>query len=129
MQLKVRVPKSLGLKQKIVSKYSYLYHEYRRFYPGRKDYNYRQLRHNIDEVAAIVNSIIESSEVRSSIFIPWLDNGWKEFYFKHWYFAITVEIIDNLPIALVQDAHYEGDHHNDVILSKPYDDEDFLYQC
>ncbi len=67
MQLRLRVPKQLGLKRKIVDKYTGLYREYSRFYPDRKDYS-----------------------------------------------------------VIVQDAHYEGDHHNDVLLSKPYDFEDLM---
>lgn len=74
MRLPLRVPKSVGLRQKIVEKYTFLYKEYRRFYPERKDYTYQQLRNNISQVASIVNSEIESSDVHTSTYIPWLDN-------------------------------------------------------
>lgn len=74
------MPKSVGLKQKIVGKYTILYKEYRKFYPERKDYTYQQLRNNISQVASIVNSEIESSDVHTSTFIPWSDNNWKQFY-------------------------------------------------
>lgn len=124
MKLKVRVPKSLGLRHIIVDKYSNLYREYRRFYPDRKDYTYKQLRQNIAEVATIVCAEIELEDIRRSTFIPWLDKDWKQLYFKHWYFAITVEKIVDSYIAVVRDAHYEGDHHNDSLLTKPYDIED-----
>ena len=126
MLLQIKVPKDLGLKQKIVSKYTYLYREYRRFYPERKDYTYQQLRNNIAEVASIVNSSIESRDVHISTFIPWLDNDWKQYYHKHWYFALTIEMISGKPVAIVKDAHYEGEHHNDILLSKPYDLDDLL---
>lgn len=33
MLIQVKVPKDIGLKRKIVEKYTYLYREYRRFYP------------------------------------------------------------------------------------------------
>ena len=128
MRLPLRVPKSVGLKQKIVEKYTFLYKEYRKFYPERKDYTYQQLRNNISQVASIVNSEIESSGVHTSTFIPWLDNDWKQFYYKHWYFAITIEDLSGTLTAVVQDAHYEGDHHNDTLLSKPYDLEDLQYK-
>lgn len=128
MRLPLRVPKSVGLKQKIVEKYTFLYKEYRKFYPERKDYTYQQLRNNISQVASIVNSEIESSDVHTSTFIPWLDNDWKQFYYKHWYFAITIEDLSGTLTAVVQDAHYEGDHHNDTLLSKPYDIEDLQYK-
>ena len=36
-------------------------------------------------------------------------------------------MIDDVPTAIVYDAHYEGDHHNDILLSKPYDEDDFLF--
>lgn len=128
MRLPLRVPKSVGLRQKIVEKYTFLYKEYRKFYPERKDYTYQQLRNNISQVASIVNSEIESSDVHTSTFIPWLDNDWKQFYYKHWYFAITIEDLSGTLTAVVQDAHYEGDHHNDTLLSKPYDIEDLQYK-
>lgn len=124
MLLPLRVPKDVGLKQKIVDKYTFLYKEFRRFYPERKDYTYQQLRRNISEVAGIVNSNINSSDIHTSTFIPWLDKDWKQFYYKHWYFALTIKEIAGVLTAIVQDAHYEGDHHNDNLLSKPYDIED-----
>lgn len=124
MLLPLRVPKDIGLKQKIVEKYTFLYREYRRFYPERKDYTYKQLRKNISEVAAIVNSNIDSSAIHTSTYIPWLDNDWKQFYYKHWYFALTIENVSGVLTAIVRDAHYEGDHHNDILLSKPYEIED-----
>lgn len=33
MLIQIKVPKEIGLKQRIVEKYTYLYREYRRFYP------------------------------------------------------------------------------------------------
>ena len=53
-------------------------------------------------------------------------DDWKQFYFKHWYFALEIVVIDDVPTAIVCDAHYEGDHHNDILLSEPYDEEDSL---
>ena len=35
-------------------------------------------------------------------------------------------MIDDVPTAIVCDAHYEGDHHNDILLSKPYDEDELL---
>lgn len=126
MLLPLRVPKDLRLKQKIVDRYTFLYKEFRRYYPERRDYTYQKLRKNIFEVASIVNKEIDSSEIRTSTFIPWLDNDWKQYYYKHWYFALTVEDISGELTAIVRDAHYEGDHHNDTLLSAPYDIEDIL---
>lgn len=124
MKLLLRVPKSLGLKQIIVDKYTSLYREYRRYYPERKDYTYKQLRQNITEVASIVRAEVELEEIRRTTFIPWLDKDWKQFYYKHWYFALTIEKVGDNYIAIVRDAHYEGDHHNDSLLTKPYDIDD-----
>lgn len=69
MLIQIKVPKSVGLKSKIVDKYTFLYKEYRRFYPDRRDYTYRQLRHNILEVAAIVNSFVDDSDIHNTTFI------------------------------------------------------------
>lgn len=124
MKLAVRVPKSLGLRQIIVGKYTNLYREYRRFYPERKEYTYKQLRKNIAEVAAIVHEEVELEDIRRSTFIPWLDRDWRQLYYKHWYFALTIEQIGDKYVAIVRDAHYEGDHHNDTLLTKPYDIDD-----
>ncbi len=124
MKLAIRVPKSLGLRRIIVEKYANLYREYRRFYPERKEYTYKQLRKNIAEVAAIVREEVELEDIRCSTFIPWLDRDWKQLYYKHWYFALTIEKISDNYVAIVRDAHYEGDHHNDTLLTKPYDIDD-----
>jgi len=80
MLLPVKVPKELGLKNKIVDKYTYLYREYRKFYPERKDYTYQRLRQNIAEVATIVSAKVESHDVHNATFIPWFDNDWKQIY-------------------------------------------------
>lgn len=126
MIVQIRVPKDLGLRHKIVDKYTFLYREYRRFYPERKDYTYQQLRKNIADVASIVHKSVDTQDIRTATFIPWLDNDWKQYYFKHWYFALSVEMLNGVPTAIVKDAHYEGDHHNDLLLSKPYDIDDLL---
>ena len=124
MLLQVKVPKDLCLRQRIVDKYTILYREYRRYYPERKDYTYKQLRQNIAMVASIANATIDSHDVHSSTYIPWLDNDWKQIYYHHWYFALQITKLNDVPVAIVQDAHYEGDHHNDLLLSKPYDEDD-----
>lgn len=126
MLLPVRLPNDFDLKAKIANKYLSLYREYRRYYPQRKDYTYRQLRQNIAIVASIINSTVESHSLHNSTFIPWLENDWKQLYFNHWYFALTVEEVNGTPTAIIQDAHYEGDHHNDILLSKPYDEDDLI---
>lgn len=124
MLLQVKVPKELRLKQRIVDKYTWLYREYRRFYPEKKDYTYKQLRRNIAEVASIVNTMVDTNDMHNSTFTPWLDNGWKQLYYRHWYFALVIMEINGDSKAVVMDAHYEGDHHNDILLSTPYDWED-----
>lgn len=124
MQLQVKVPKSLQLKQIIVQKYTYLYKEYRRYYPERKDYTYQQLRQNIADVASIVNAQVDIMSVKNTTFVPWIDKEWKQLYFSHWYFAVTIESLRQERVIVVHDAHYEGDHHNDELLSKPYDEDD-----
>ena len=108
------------LKQRIVEKYTRLYKDYRRYYPEQKDYTYKQLRQNIAKVASIVNATVDSQEVHNSTFIPWMDNGWKQLYFQHWYFAVEITLIDDIMAAIVMDAHYEGDHHNDTLFNMPY---------
>jgi len=124
MKLRVRALKDLDLKNKIASKYLSLYRDYRRYYPHRKDYTYRQLRQNIAEAVSIVNATIDSNNLKRSTFIPWLDNDWKQLYYNHWYFAVVIEEVNGNLTAIIQDIHYEGDHHNDNLLSKPYDEED-----
>ncbi len=69
MLIQIKVPKEIGLKQRIVEKYTYLYREYRRFYPERKDYTYHQLRKNIVDVASIVNKTIDSHDIHITTFL------------------------------------------------------------
>lgn len=123
MPIQVVIPKSLNLKDKIASFYKDLYVKYRKENPKAKDYTYKQLRKNIANVAAFAKETIEEINLKPSRYDAWSKNGWKEYCYSHWYFAIEIaRNPNNQVVALVKDAHYEGEHHNDEMQTRPYDE-------
>lgn len=122
MLIQVVIPKSLKLKEKITSYYTDLYIQYRKENPEAKDYTYKKLRQNISNVAAFSKETIDELNIKPSRYNAWSNNGWKEYY-SHWYFAIEiVRNSSNQAVAVVKDAHYEAEHHNNEMQTQPYDE-------
>lgn len=123
MLIQVVIPKSLKLKEKITSYYTDLYIQYRKENPEAKDYTYKKLRQNISNVAAFSKETIDELNIKPSRYNAWSNIGWKEYYYSHWYFAIEiVRNSNNQAVAMVKDAHYEAEHHNDEMQTQPYDE-------
>ncbi|MGM9789304.1 MAG: hypothetical protein ACI3Y9_03250 [Candidatus Cryptobacteroides sp.] len=77
---------------------------------------------NIRNAYSIVRQSFPHSSFKLSQYAPWAIYGWYEVYYSHWYFAVTfVRNKKGIVRAVIQDAIYEGYHHNDVMTTKPYE--------
>ncbi|MCQ2083290.1 MAG: hypothetical protein MJY58_02175 [Bacteroidaceae bacterium] len=121
--IRIYVPKALHLHDIIQAKYTELYRQWRRANPTSRDYPIIKLRQNIAKAYSVVKQSFPQTSFKQSTFIPWSSKGWYELYHFHWYFAISfVKDRRGNIRAQIEDAHYEGEHHNDTLTSQPYDE-------
>lgn len=122
-QIKVRIPKASNIRTIIRKTYRDLYDARKAAMPNDSAYTRKQLEQNIKNASAINGKIVTDIGIKNSTFEEWATRGWKQLYHFHWYFAVTLNRTrDGEIIAVVQDAHYEGEHHNDTLTSQPYDE-------
>jgi len=120
--IKVKIPYHSKVRDIVKDTYTKLYNERKAAMPNDKGYTRKQLTQNINNVTSINNKEINVFEIRNSTFDDWVAKGWKQIYYSHWYFAIIVKRDgNNGAVAEIQDAHYEGEHHNDELHGGPYD--------
>ena len=125
--IKISLPKNVCLRDIIKDKYKYLYNEWKRKNNGSNNYTIEQLNKNIASAYSVIKMTFPESAFRKSRYNPWAEKGWYELPYSHWYFAV-VFIRDkntNDIWASIQDAHYEGDHHNYILHTQPYVDESY----
>lgn len=122
-QIKVRIPRASNIRTIIRKTYRDLYDARKAAMPDDSAYTRKQLEQNIKNASAINGKIVTDIDIKNSSFEDWASRGWKQLYHFHWYFAVTLNRTrDGEIIAVVQDAHYEGEHHNDTLTSQPYDE-------
>ena len=125
MQIKVKLTKYI--KDKIVNYYTELYYKRLERYPNDKSYTKKRLQQNIRNAKSIDNSIVTDSDITQPIYIPWINNGWKEIKANNWHYAIVL-LNDGKGtiVAKGQDAHHKNDNHNDIMQTQPYTDESII---
>lgn len=110
------------LTQKISQFYTQNYYAFKRAYPN-KVYTPAQLRTNIQNALSIRNSIINDTDIKETTINNWKQQGWREFKFLHWFFAVKVSRKPNgIIIGAIMDAMHESQHHNDTMQTKPYNE-------
>ena len=119
----VRISKNSKLKDSICQFYIGLYKQFKAQNPNDKTYTREKLFQNIREILSIDGKNINQKLLRNSIYYSWDNNGWKEFQYKTWYFAITIHKMPNgSTIGIIQDGHHNSNHHNDKMETQPYDE-------
>lgn len=123
MQIKVRIPRNSSIRQTIRDTYIGLYREFKAANPNDRDYTRKKLTQNIRQAAGINGKIVSEFDIVNPSFDAWASAGYKQVYHFHWYFAVILQkdARGNV-IAVVYDAHYEGEHYNGPRLSPPYSD-------
>ena len=121
--IRISVPKSLNLYGIIQKQYTELYRQYKQAHPSQRDYTVAKLRQNICAAYDVVRQTFSIADFHPSRYTAWHSNGWYDLYYAHWCFAVAFSRTKGgVVFAVIQDAHYEGYHHNDTIGSKPYDE-------
>ena len=120
MQIKVRIPR-WSFRQIIRDTYTDLYRKFKETNPKDKNYTRAKLAQNIRQATSINGKVLSENDIVNSSFDAWTVANYKQVYHFHWYFAVTLQRDkEGNVIAVVQDAHYEGEHYNGPRLSPPY---------
>lgn len=123
MQIKVRIPRNSSIRQIVRDTYTDLYRKFKETNPKDKNYTRAKLAQNIRQATSINGKVLSENDIVNSSFDAWTAANYKQVYHFHWYFAVTLQRDkDGNVIAVVQDAHYEGEHYNGPRLSPPYSD-------
>ena len=124
MRIRVIIPPNSLLKEKIKDKYTYLYNEYLRTNPTSKSYTRGQLNTNIRNAASVGKIYVDDVQITQPRFDRWAKNGWFVIpCYNHWYFAVILtKTKKGIIRAEIQDACYEGDYHNDIMQTQPYNE-------
>lgn len=123
MQIRVKIPRNSPIRQIIRDTYTDLYRKFKATNPKDKNYTRAKLIQNIRQAASINGKVLLENDIVNSSFDTWTAANYKQVYHFHWYFAVTLrKDNDGNVIAVVQDAHYEGEHYNGPRLLPPYSD-------
>lgn len=121
MHIKVKLTKNIF--DKIADYYIELYNQRFGKYPYDRSYTKKQLQQNIRVAKSIHNTTITESDITQPIYIPWINNGWKEIKANNWHYAIVLmnNAKGNIE-AMGQDAHHKNDN---LMQTQPYVDESY----
>ena len=124
MSVQVIIPKNSNINSLIRRKYTELWQQWRiQNFPNRS-YTRAKLNANIRNTLSVNGKIFNEQDFRPSIINKW--NGRRVLPFAHWYFLIRfqADLFGNV-YAIIEDACYEGDYHNDTMTTKPYENKIF----
>lgn len=87
----------------------------------RPYYTRAKMLGNIRSAIGVNGTFVEPTDIRNPILSGWQKNGYKVWPHDHWYYAVRLMQNSNGdPIAVIFDAEYEGDYHNNTMQTKPY---------
>ena len=108
----------------MTNKYKWLYNECLKKNPNAT-YTRKELKENIKNALSVGRCSVNLYEIKTPQITKWIDNNWYVLpCFHHWYYAVIIAK-DNKGrlIAEIQDCLYEGDYHDDILTSQPYDED------
>ena len=124
--IKMLLPQKYKLREVIKHKYKDLYNKWRMSGHGNNNYTLQQLNQNIAKAYSIVKMSFPAFYFRKSKYNQWAEKDWYEISYSHWFFAVVfIKDREGSIRACIQDAHYEADHHNDIMQTQPYVDESY----
>ena len=95
---------------------------------SRPYYTRARMLDNIRAAIGVNGTFIESTDIRNPVLLEWQRNGFKVWPHNHWYYAVRLMQDNNGdPIAVIIDAEYEGDYHNNTMQTKPYSESKIRY--
>lgn len=108
-----------NIRNKIRERYNELFQGWRRENPNSREYTIAKLNANIRNVLSINGQSFKEQEFRPSTIKEW--SGRKVLPFAHWFFLVRFQADNKGRVyAIVEDACYEGDYHNDNMNTQPY---------
>lgn len=120
MPIQVIIPRNSKVSKLIRNKYTELWQKWRNTnYPNRS-YTRANLNANIRNVLSVNGKTFEEHNFKQAAINKW--SGRNVLPFAHWYFLVRfqTDLFGNV-YAIVEDACYEGDYHNDTMATKPYE--------
>lgn len=80
------------------------------------------MHQNIANALSINGGYVNPHDLKEPIIADWKARLYKVFNYSHWYYAVSLRRnSDGDTIAVVCDARYEGDYHNDTMQTTPYE--------
>lgn len=85
-------------------------------------YPIAKMRQNIANALSINGGYVNLHDLKEPIIADWKAKLYKVLNYRHWYYAVSLRRNnDGDTIAVVCDARYEGDYHNDTMQTTPYE--------
>lgn len=85
-------------------------------------YPIAKMRQNIANALSINGGYVNANDLKEPIIADWKAKLYKVLNYSHWYYAVSLRRnSDGDTIAVVCDARYEGDYHNDTMQTTPYE--------
>lgn len=121
MSITVIIPRNSSVRKYVRDRYNELWNAWKRANPTSRDYTVTKLNTNIRNVLSVSGKQFNNNSFRMAIYTPWI--GRKVLPYAHWFFLVDFQQNRNSQIyAIVEDACYEGDYHNDTMNTTPYDE-------
>lgn len=115
----ISLPRNSQVRRYIQNKYTDLFFAWKRANPTSTLYTQRKLRQNIRQALSIHGQTFKEEAFNQTEYAPW--GKGLDIKYGHWFYLVNISIDKKgRLIALVIDACYEGDYHNDTMNTTPY---------
>lgn len=124
MRVRVIIPIGSLVRTKIRNTYTTLYEGYcKNTPPHLRTYTRKKLSENIRQIVSVGRITINTDSLLQPRKDEWVNKGYKVFSFHSWFFAVILTKSKRGIIrAEIQDGFFNGDYHNDVKNTKPWDE-------
>lgn len=117
--IKVVINNKSNVRSLVRERYRELFQGWRRENPSSRAYTLTRMNSNIRNVLSVDGKEFEEHQFKRANITRW--SGRNVLPFAHWYFLVRFqEDLYGNKYAIIEDACYEGDYHNDSMNTKPY---------
>lgn len=115
----VVIPKRSSVNKKVRNYYTELWTAWKKSNPLSRAYPISKLNANIRNALSVNGKVFEVHQFKEATITKWA--GRKVLPYSHWFFLVNFQkdLFGNI-YAIVEDACYEGDYHNDTMNTQPY---------
>ena len=117
--INVVIPRRSNIRQKVRDRYTELWEDWKDENPNSRAYPVSKLNQNIRRALSVNGRVLNEHYFENSRYNGW--SGRKVLPWCHWYYLVRFQqdLFGNIT-AIIEDALYEGDYHNDTMNTKPY---------